>query len=63
MTPIGKLILKEKGAYKYLLKTTRAFPCRDKFIKLMDETNSFTNCSYKTFSFGIAYLYMGSVKK
>jgi demethylmenaquinone methyltransferase/2-methoxy-6-polyprenyl-1,4-benzoquinol methylase len=62
MTPIAKLIFGKRGAYDYLLKSTRAFPCREKFIKLMDETNSFVNCTYKTFSCGISYLYMG-IKK
>ena len=63
IAPIGKLVLKEKGAYSYLLKSTRAFPCREKFINLMNETNSFVNCNYKYLSFGIAYLYTGNVKK
>ena len=62
IAPIGKLIL-DKGSYNYLLKSTRAFPCREKFIKLMDEANSFVNCKYKSFSYGIAYLYTGNVKK
>jgi len=62
MIPIAKLILKDKGSYTYLIKTTRAFACREKFIKLMDETNSFKNCTYKTLSFGISYLYIGTKK-
>ncbi len=63
MPVVGKLLSIDKGAYTYLPATSLKFPCRDKFIDIMNETGMYEQTAYKTFTFGIAYLYVGVVKK
>ncbi len=62
MPILGKLFAGSKSAYTYLPKTAAKFPCREEFIKIMDETNSFSNCKYYTLNSGIAYIYIGEKK-
>lgn len=59
---IGGFVTGEPGAYTYLQESSSQFPCRESFLDLMNQTNVFTNCEYKTLSFGIAYIYKGKVK-
>jgi demethylmenaquinone methyltransferase/2-methoxy-6-polyprenyl-1,4-benzoquinol methylase len=59
---IGGWVTGQKDAYNYLQKSSAAFPCREGFIDLMKEANSFSHMSYVPVSFGIAYIYMGTVK-
>lgn len=59
---IGGLVTGQKEAYEYLQKSSAAFPCRENFIKMMEETGSFSKCEYITLSGGIAYIYKGTVK-
>ncbi len=58
---IGKLFSGDSGAYSYLPSTALAFPCRDEFLKIMLSTGKFKEAEYITLSFGIAYLYVGTV--
>jgi demethylmenaquinone methyltransferase/2-methoxy-6-polyprenyl-1,4-benzoquinol methylase len=59
---LGGLITGQKEAYSYLQSSSAAFPCRDGFLKLMKEADSFTEMEFKPVSFGIAYIYRGKVK-
>ena len=59
---VGKILSGHKYAYKYLPSTALSFPCADNFIKLMKDSNLFINSSFRSLSFGIAYLYIGVVK-
>ena len=59
---LGGWITGQKAAYDYLQKSSAAFPCGEKFISLMKESNSFSLMTYKPVSFGIAYIYIAVVK-
>jgi demethylmenaquinone methyltransferase/2-methoxy-6-polyprenyl-1,4-benzoquinol methylase len=59
---IGGIISGNKGAYSYLPATALSYPCREKFIRIMQETSMFQNYSFEPLTGGIAYLYVGIVK-
>ena len=58
---IGGLVTGQKDAYEYLQKSSAAFPCREEFVDLMKESNSFSNMEYISLTGGIAYIYKGTV--
>lgn len=58
---IGGLVTGEKDAYEYLQKSSAAFPCREGFLKLMDESGAFSHREYVPLTGGIAYIYKGTV--
>lgn len=59
---IGGMVTGQKEAYEYLQKSSAAFPCREDFLALMKESNSFSKCEYISLTGGIAYIYKGTVK-
>lgn len=59
---IGGLVTGQKEAYEYLQKSSAAFPCRNNFIALMNESGRFSHCEYISLTGGIAYIYKGTVK-
>ncbi|WP_413568906.1 bifunctional demethylmenaquinone methyltransferase/2-methoxy-6-polyprenyl-1,4-benzoquinol methylase UbiE [Bdellovibrio sp. HCB117] len=59
---IGGLVTGQGEAYEYLQKSSAAFPCREGFLDLMKETNSFEKMEYISLTGGIAYIYKGTVK-
>lgn len=59
---IGGLVTGQGDAYEYLQKSSAAFPCKEQFIDLMKKSGSFTDMSFTPVSFGIAYIYKGTVK-
>lgn len=59
---IGGLVTGQGDAYEYLQKSSAAFPCKEQFLDLMKQSGSFADMSYTTVSFGIAYIYKGTVK-
>jgi len=59
---VGGLITGDKEAYKYLQNSSAQFPCRDEFLKLMDQSQAFDQTQYIPLSGGIAYIYQGRVK-
>ncbi|AHI07083.1 ubiquinone/menaquinone biosynthesis methyltransferase [Bdellovibrio bacteriovorus W] len=59
---IGGIVTGQKEAYEYLQKSSAAFPCREDFLKLMEETGAFSHYEYISLSGGIAYIYKGTVK-
>jgi demethylmenaquinone methyltransferase / 2-methoxy-6-polyprenyl-1,4-benzoquinol methylase len=59
---IGGVLTGNREAYSYLNRTAAAFPCREDFLALMKETGRFESVSYKSVTFGIAYIYVGVVK-
>lgn len=62
MPAIGGWISGNREAYTYLPKTSARFPAGDHFIKLMDETDSFSRSQSNKLTAGIAYVYVGTVK-
>lgn len=59
---LGALVTGEKEAYEYLHSSAQNFPCREKFLHLMENTGAFSFQQYKTLTGGIAYIYQGTVK-
>lgn len=59
---IGGLVSGQKEAYEYLQKSSAAFPSKENFINLMKDSGQFSKMSFESVSFGIAYIYMGTVK-
>ncbi len=59
---IGGLVTGQKEAYEYLQKSSAAFPCREGFLKLMDDSGAFSAREYIPLTGGIAYIYKGTVK-
>ncbi len=58
----GKILAKSEFAYNYLQDTANKYPCREEFIKIMNETGKFSKTFFKPLTFGIAYIYVGVVK-
>lgn len=61
MPTVGGWISGNKEAYTYLPKTSAAFPAGDKFITLMDQSESFSQTDFEKLTGGIAYIYIGTV--
>lgn len=59
---IGGLVTGQGAAYDYLQKSSAAFPCKDNFLGLMKDAGCFSNMTFTPVSFGIAYIYVGTVK-
>jgi demethylmenaquinone methyltransferase/2-methoxy-6-polyprenyl-1,4-benzoquinol methylase len=56
MPRIGGLLTGDRAAYTYLPETSRSFPCRVEFCRLL-EAAEFKNTRFETLAGGIAYLY------
>ena len=59
---LGGVVTGQHEAYNYLQKSSAAFPCREGFLKLMDEAGCFSETHFVPVSLGIAYIYFGTVK-
>jgi demethylmenaquinone methyltransferase / 2-methoxy-6-polyprenyl-1,4-benzoquinol methylase len=59
---IGGLVSGNKNAYSYLTRTSAAFPTRERFIDLMELSDSFSSRTYIPLTGGIAYLDIGIVR-
>lgn len=55
---IGKIVSKDKAAYKYLSDSVEAFPKFDSFCKEVEQAG-FKEVKYKKLTFGICVLYTG----
>jgi len=55
---VGKIISRDKHAYKYLNESVESFPYGDKFVELMKKAG-FSSVRYIPLTFGIATLYVG----
>lgn len=59
---LGGIVSGQKEAYEYLQKSSAAFPSKENFLDLMKKTGQFSEMNYTPVSFGIAYIYIGTVK-
>lgn len=62
MPIFGLLFAKHRAAYEYLPETAAKYPCREEFLALMEKSGAYSSYSYKTLTFGIAFIYIGIVK-
>jgi demethylmenaquinone methyltransferase/2-methoxy-6-polyprenyl-1,4-benzoquinol methylase len=58
---IGGIISGEPGAYRYLQRTSDAFPCGDAFLEMMRNTGAFDDLQAHRYMFGVNYVYRGDV--
>jgi demethylmenaquinone methyltransferase / 2-methoxy-6-polyprenyl-1,4-benzoquinol methylase len=58
----GGMITGRKNAYKYLTRTSAAFPTGDAFLALMERTGAFSSHRTIPLTGGISYLYIGVVR-
>ncbi|KYG66286.1 ubiquinone biosynthesis protein UbiE [Bdellovibrio bacteriovorus] len=59
---LGGWVTGQKDAYEYLQKSSAAFPCKKKFLNMMNETGAFSHTEYISLTGGVAYIYKGIVK-
>lgn len=57
---IGGIVTGQREAYRYLQTSSFAFPCRENFLKLMNQAAAFSQIKYTSLSGGIAYIYQGT---
>ena len=62
MPRIGGWITGQKSAYDYLQQSSRHFPSRGSFLKLLQSTGCFSQCQYKTLFLGASFIYKAQVK-
>jgi len=60
---IGGWLTGEKDAYRYLQRTSASFPCGERFLSLMRETEAFSSVQGHALTGGIAYAYLGIVQR
>ncbi len=61
MPTVGGWISGNREAYTYLPETSAKFPAGDKFLDLMNQTESFSSARAIKLTGGIAYVYVGTV--
>ncbi len=59
---IGGWITGKPQHYSYLQNSSAEFPCGQKFVDLMMSTGRYTKVEYRELTFGIAYIYRGTVR-
>lgn len=62
MPVIGSMLTGKREAYEYLPETAARFPMREDFLELMKQTKRYSHQEYVPFTFGISYLYIGTVR-
>lgn len=59
---IGGLVTGQAEAYDYLQKSSAQFPSKSDFVQMMEATGLVHKAHYKSFTGGIAYLYIAEKK-
>ena len=62
MPLMGRILAKEKSAYKYLAETASKYPYGKEFIGIMESTGKFEDCKAYPQFFGASYIYIAKVK-
>lgn len=58
---LGGWFTGNRGAYQYLNRTSSQFPCRDRFLELMNDTGCFSHTEFRSLMGGASYMYKGVV--
>lgn len=58
----GRMLAKNKSAYEYLPETASKFPYGDKLVEMMESTEMFSDIKMYPQTFGVAYIYVATVK-
>ncbi len=59
---VGGILTGKRDAYNYLNRTAAVFPSGNEFLSLMREAKVFSECIAIPLTFGVAYVYVGTVK-
>lgn len=59
---VGGLVSGNRDAYRYLTRTSAAFPTGEDFLALMDASGGYSRRYFLPLTGGIAYLYVGVVR-
>jgi demethylmenaquinone methyltransferase/2-methoxy-6-polyprenyl-1,4-benzoquinol methylase len=59
---IGGWVTGKPQAYSYLQNSSAAFPCGNEFKTMMESTAAYSKVEWRSLSFGIAYMYKGTVR-
>ncbi|MEI6089262.1 MAG: bifunctional demethylmenaquinone methyltransferase/2-methoxy-6-polyprenyl-1,4-benzoquinol methylase UbiE [bacterium] len=59
---MAKIIANNGFAYDYLTDTASKFPCREEFLDIMRKSEILKEVEFTTLTFGIAYIYVGTVR-
>jgi demethylmenaquinone methyltransferase/2-methoxy-6-polyprenyl-1,4-benzoquinol methylase len=59
---VGGWITGQRQAYEYLVRSSRRFPSRERFVETMQSTGAFSSCEFKVLFGGASFLYRG-IKK
>ncbi|OJT17654.1 ubiquinone biosynthesis protein UbiE [Archangium sp. Cb G35] len=62
MPTIGGLLTGNRAAYEYLPRTSAAFPAGEKFLSLMEQSDSYKERVAHSMMFGTSYVYVGTVR-
>jgi demethylmenaquinone methyltransferase/2-methoxy-6-polyprenyl-1,4-benzoquinol methylase len=58
---LGGAVTGERQAYQYLESSAAHFPCGEDFVAMMRTSAPFAEIKFEPLTFGIAYLYIGTV--
>jgi demethylmenaquinone methyltransferase/2-methoxy-6-polyprenyl-1,4-benzoquinol methylase len=58
---LGGAVTGDRAAYEYLESSTAKFPSDAAFVTMMRESANFASIDYRPLTFGIAYVYRGTV--
>lgn len=61
MPALGGLLTGNRAAYEYLPRTAAAFAAGEDFLGLMDQAGCYSERSAHPLTFGVAYVYVGTV--
>jgi demethylmenaquinone methyltransferase/2-methoxy-6-polyprenyl-1,4-benzoquinol methylase len=61
MPVLGGWLTGNRRAYEYLPRTSAAFPAGPRFLELMDASGAFAQRAAHRLTFGVAYVYVGTV--
>jgi len=63
MPVAGRLFAKNKNAYEYLPETASKFPFGERLVEMIKSTEMFSEIKTYPQTFGVAYIYVATVKK
>ena len=58
---LGGWITGQKSAYQYLQESSKNFPSRGQFLKILQNTGAFSQCEYQILFFGASFIYKAVV--
>ncbi|NCN27520.1 bifunctional demethylmenaquinone methyltransferase/2-methoxy-6-polyprenyl-1,4-benzoquinol methylase UbiE [bacterium] len=56
---VGAMVTGNKTAYEYLEDSSSQFPCKNHFLKMMQDSAPLYKVKFKALTMGVAYLYRG----